>query len=245
MAIVFAVLQAAHDGTSVGFGRVMTITVGLVALKLALLVVGCLLFSTYAERPAMKAVRRWGSAQSPTLFMVGIGTLVAAFAELIGLSVAIGAFFAGVMFSRDPQAMRLETSYEEIYELFAPFFFVSVGFQVDPSHLGEAVILGSVLLAAAILGKTVGVMIPALRQLGLVSAGLLGISMVPRAEIAMIIMQRGAELGTWAVPPEVFSAMVFVSAGTCLLIPALLYTLLVRYGPQADPESSASQIHTT
>ncbi len=235
MAVVFAMIQSAHNGADAMPFEVVATTIGLVTVKLGLLIAGCLLFSTYVERRAMKAVGRWGSAQAPTLFLVGMGTLVAALGELIGLSAAIGAFFAGVMFSRDPQALRLETSYEEIYELLSPFFFVSVGFQVDPGHLGQAVFLGAILLVAAIVGKTLGVTLTAIRPVGWTTASLLGISMVPRAEIAMIIMQRGVELGEWAVPPEVFSAMVFVSAGTCLLIPALLYPLLDRYAPEPLP----------
>lgn len=242
MAIVLTMVRSMHSGASDWPIQIIATTIGLVTLKLVLLVTGCLLFSNYVERRAMRAVGRWGSAQAPTLFLIAIGTLVAATAEVIGLSAAIGAFFAGVMFSRDPEALRLETSYEEIYELLAPFFFVSVGFQVDPGHLAQAVSLGAVLLGAAILGKTLGVTFPAVRPVGWTTAALLGISMVPRAEIAMIIMQRGAELGEWAVSPEVFSAMVFVSAGTCLLIPAILYPLLSRYGPQpvADQDAATS-----
>ena len=49
--------------------------------------------------------------------------------------------------------------------------------------------------------------------------------------IAMVIMQRGSELGTWAVPATVFSAMVLVSAGTCLLTPMILPPLLRLWAP--------------
>jgi hypothetical protein len=52
--------------------------------------------------------------------------------------------------------------------------------------------------------------------------------MVPRAEIAMIIMQHGALLGAWAVPEHLFSAMVVVSLLTCLLSPLVTRALLRR-----------------
>jgi membrane protein CcdC involved in cytochrome C biogenesis len=42
----------------------------------------------------------------------------------------------------------------------------------------------------------------------------------------MIIMQRGQQLGEWAVPPRLFSGMVFVSAVTCVLIPWILSYVL-------------------
>jgi len=58
------------------------------------------------------------------------------------------------------------------------------------------------------------------------SALLLGLSLIPGAEIAMVIMNRGFSLGEWAVPQRVFSAMVFVFAATCLIAPPVLSFLL-------------------
>jgi len=66
---------------------------------------------------------------------------------------------------------------------------------------------------------------------------LLGLSVVPRAEIMMIIMQRGLHLGAWAVSSQLFSAMVVVSAATTILIPLLLRRLLQRW-PQTEMGSS-------
>jgi hypothetical protein len=53
--------------------------------------------------------------------------------------------------------------------------------------------------------------------------------MVPRAEITMIIMQRGRELGDWAVPADLYAGMVVVSAATCTLVPSLLSRLISRW----------------
>jgi Kef-type K+ transport system membrane component KefB len=58
---------------------------------------------------------------------------------------------------------------------------------------------------------------------------LIGLSMIPRAEIAMIIMQRGLSLGKWAVPPGLFGALVLVSLVTCFAVPALLRRLLISW----------------
>jgi hypothetical protein len=54
-------------------------------------------------------------------------------------------------------------------------------------------------------------------------------SMIPRAEIAMIIMQKGLSLGDWAVPHELFGGMILVSLLSCLVVPILLRRLLVRW----------------
>jgi len=58
---------------------------------------------------------------------------------------------------------------------------------------------------------------------------LLGISMIPRAEIAMVIMHRGLLLGEWAVPNDVFSAMVLVSVATLVISPIIISLLLKRW----------------
>ncbi|MGB3862948.1 MAG: hypothetical protein WBE11_15060 [Candidatus Aminicenantaceae bacterium] len=75
---------------------------------------------------------------------------------------------------------------------------------------------------AAIIGKLIGNGLPSLFIMGWTSALLLSVSMVPRAEIAMLVMQRGRDLGDWAVPDHVFGAMVIVSLATCLFFPLAL-----------------------
>jgi len=63
--------------------------------------------------------------------------------------------------------------------------------------------------------------------------------MVPRAEITMIIMERGQQLGDWAVPGELYAAFVLVSAITCLLAPVSLKFMFRRWHGQIgdSPES--------
>ena len=82
------------------------------------------------------------------------------------------------------------------------------------------------LLLAAVAGKVVGAYVPAWPLLGSSGALVLGLSLVPRAEIALVIMKRGLELGAGAVPPGVFAQVVLVSAGTVLATPLLLRPLL-------------------
>jgi hypothetical protein len=65
--------------------------------------------------------------------------------------------------------------------------------------------------------------------------------MVPRAEIALIIMHHGMLLGAWAVPVHLFSAMVVVSLLTCVSAPIAIRALLRRedVGASADARPSA------
>jgi Kef-type K+ transport system membrane component KefB len=165
--------------------------------------------------------------------VVGIGFVIAALAAWIGFSLAIGAFFAGLVFSRDEEAVKREGSFMPLYELFSPFFFIGIGMHVDPAALGSALKPGAVLAAVAFAAKIIADGLPVWVMRGLSSALLIGMSMVPRAEIAMVIMQRGLNKGAWAVPPEIFNAMVMVTILTCILAPLIVQLLLNRW-PQTE-----------
>lgn len=89
----------------------------------------------------------------------------------------------------------MKSPFAPLYEFFIPFFFVGIGLNIDPKSLTVALRLGSILLVVAALGKIIGNGGPALITLGWRSSVLIDVSMVPRAEIAMIIMKRGGSLG--------------------------------------------------
>ena len=234
MAILFAVVPVLREGggDQALLPAVVT-TGGLFLLKLAVFSAVCVFFSRYIERRLTHLYTAVGDAPEPMLLVAGTGIVIAAVAGWLGFSLAIGALFAGLVFSRDPEAVKQEASFGPIYELFTPFFFIGIGLKIQPDALGYAVIPAIVLAVVAIGGKIAGTALPALFQAGTVGALLIGTSMVPRAEIAMIVMERGHSLGSWAVPPEMYAGMVVVSAVTCFGAPLTLHWLLRRY-PRTD-----------
>ncbi len=84
-----------------------------------------------------------------------------------------------------------------------------------------------------VVSKVLGAGIPVWMLAGPRDALLIGASMVPRAEIAMVILQRGLSMGEGFVSQEVFSSMVTVSALTCLLAPVAVGRLL-EHRPQGS-----------
>ena len=103
--------------------------------------------------------------------------------------------------------------------------------------------IAGLLLAVAVVGKVVGAALPARLLSGGVVAGwhgalLIGVSMMPRAEIAMVVMSEGRLLGDWAVPPELFSAMVLVVLATSIVAPLIIARMLAARPPQAAPTPS-------
>ena len=228
MALLFGIAPSLQAGDGLPSAQVLA-EVGMVFAIKAILFGGfCLVFARYAERRIVRFIRA-AAPPGPILIVTGIGIVIAGAAGQLGFSLAIGALFAGLVFSRDPEVVRMETLFGPIHELFMPFFFVAIGLSIDPQSLLAASALGGLLLVAAVLGKVVGAGGPALFTAGWSGATLIGISMVPRAEIALVVAREGQRLGGSAFPPEVYSALVLVAAATCILAPITVRALLRRW----------------
>lgn len=194
VALLIAVLPVLQGDTTGGVlavarvgGTLLVKFVGFVALGL--------LFVKYLEPLTGRYFEHRGSRSGPLLLIVGTGFLIAGVSELLGFSVAIGAFFAGLMYSRDPNAQAIEHAFDPLYAFFTPFFFIGVGIAVDPRALAALPTVGGLSLIAAVVGKLVGAGVPAALMLGRTSGVLIGVSMVPRAEITLLAIERGHSLG--------------------------------------------------
>jgi len=229
LAILMAVAPTLRGDLSAGVLPEVAETLAWVLVKLLAFGAVCFLFSRFAEKRLTGFFQRFERPPDPMLTVAGMAFVLAAVAGMLGFSVAIGAFFAGLAFSRDPRAVRMEASFDAVYDLLVPFFFIGIGLAMDPSAMGGAAPAALVLLAAAVVGKVLANSGMSLPMVGTRAAVLLGISMVPRAEIAMIIMDRGRAMGDWAVSAETFGGMVVVSAVTCLGVPLVLRPLLCRW----------------
>jgi CPA2 family monovalent cation:H+ antiporter-2 len=138
--------------------------------------------------------------RSPELFLLAVvaTALLTAFASsaVFGLSVALGAFVAGILVSESELSYQAAAEIIPFRDLFAVLFFVSVGMLVDPAALVAEAPLVALLLAVAVVGK--GVLTAALgRALGLPlrSAILLGAAMSQVGEFSFLIAEEALDLG--------------------------------------------------
>lgn len=224
--VVVPVVQA--EATQTLLPTILTTAGGLV-LKLLLFGGFCYAFSRFAEHRLTRFYERIEPMPDPMLLLAGTGFVIAALAGLLGFSIALGAFFAGLVFSRDPEAITVSRPFTVLYDLFTPFFFIAIGLHIEPGVVTSALLPGVILLLAAMLGKMLGAGGAAVPSIGWHGSFLLGISMFPRAEIAMIVMRQGREAGESVVPPQAFAAMAFVSAATCIISPLILRPMLDRW----------------
>lgn len=231
MALLIALIPVLQAGGGDVLVIARTVTATLL-LKLCLFVAFCYLFAHYLEPHVTRFSRRVERSSSGlTLTIAGLSFAIAAMAGWLGFSLAIGALFAGLAFSRDPSAVRTDKPFTYLYDFFTPFFFIHMGAQMDPTAAFGAVEVGALLFVAALAGKLFGVTGPALPIIGRNDAALLGISMIPRAEITMVVLYQCRQLGEEIVPDEIFAGMVLVTAATAVTCPLVLRPLLNRRIP--------------
>lgn len=191
---------------------------------------GCLLLGRFAVRPVTRFLHRVERRPDPLLSMTALGLIVASAAVMLGFSIAIGAFFAGLMFTRQHEAFERDMAFETLYEVFVPFFFVGIGLMIPLDAFRGGLQPVALLFVVAVAGKVVGAGAPAewiyRREAGAGAGWALGLGMVPRAEIALIVMRQGSELG--AVPGGLLAAMVGVVALTSTITPLVLRPVLRR-----------------
>ncbi len=237
MVLLFAAVPVLTEGRGEELGPALASAATGLGLKALAFAAACLVFARYLERPMTGLFRRLTDMPDPVIVMAAAGLAIAALAGLFGFPLAIGALLAGLLFSRDPEAVRMEPSFRMLYDLFTPFFFIGVGLLIEPGVLGGGLLVGGLLLVPAVAGKAFGAGGPAFFEIGWKGATLIGVSMIPRAEIAMIVAAHGRRLGDWAMPPEIFAGLMTVCLATALITPSVVQLLLARW-PQSEGAAS-------
>jgi Kef-type K+ transport system membrane component KefB len=166
-------------------------------------------------------------ADSPLLPAVILCLGLAVLSAEIGLAAVIGAFLAGMMVAETKDQNAIEAEIAPLYAFFAPFFFASIGAQVDLEQFTkfDVLAIGAVVTAIAVVTKFVGASIGA-RGLGRRPAIVVGIGAIPRGEVGIIVAGIGLTQGV--IDAELFAVVVGMSLVTTLLAPPLLKAALKK-----------------
>lgn len=185
-------------------------------------------------RPMLRSVARSDSRElffACCLFIV-IGTGMAA--ALSGLSMALGAFIAGLLLAETEFRREVEVTIRPFEGLLLGLFFVSVGVGLDVTQVAArpALILG---MTAGIIALKAAVVVIAGRLMGLDRRATLeaGLVLGPAGEFAFVIL--AAALGAGVVDPAVGQAALLSATLGMFLIPALA-KLGRSLGWRAEPE---------
>jgi Kef-type K+ transport system membrane component KefB len=183
--------------------------------------------------------------------IISFGLAMAILAEVLGMHFIIGAFVGGLlisegMFHSKDQLKEVEQKVSGFTLGFlAPIFFVSIGLHLDLSAFGEARWFTLALLAAAVVGKVAGSVVPA-RLAGVPwrESLAIGVGMNGRGAVELVIAKVALEAGLFnqpvPLPPVIsamFSAVIIVTIITTLMTPIGLRVLLRAHG---RPEVTAA-----
>jgi glutathione-regulated potassium-efflux system ancillary protein KefC len=194
-------------------------------------------------RLLLRPILRWiAKSNTPEIFTAASLLLVVAIAalmQLVGLSMALGAFLAGVLLAESEYRRELETDIEPFKGLLLGLFFIAVGMSID-----FGVLLKSPLAMAAIVFGFLA--IKAAVIYGLAKA--MGLPVQERPVFTLLLAQGGefafvvfqAATGARVLPPETSSLLVGAVAVSMLLSPLLLVAvdklLLPRWADCGVPQ---------
>jgi CPA2 family monovalent cation:H+ antiporter-2 len=122
-----------HAGNGNDIGQLL-LPLGIVLAKFTGFVLFMLLVGERVLRWLLERVASTNSRELFTLAAVGMAIGIGfGAAELLGLSFALGAFFAGVVVGESDHSHRAATELQPIQDAFTALFFVAVGMLFDPS----------------------------------------------------------------------------------------------------------------
>jgi len=167
-------------------------------------------------RPALRWIAR---SDSPEIFSAASLLLVVATAALmhsVGLSMALGAFLAGVLLAESEYRRELETDIEPFKSLLLGLFFIAVGMSID-----FAVIAAQPLLVAAIV-------ISLLVVKALVLWGIGRATGIPAGErpLFVVLLAQGGEMG-FVVFQAAAGAGVIDAPTSSLLVASVTLSMLI------------------
>jgi CPA2 family monovalent cation:H+ antiporter-2 len=214
--IVLVVLLSALAAGGERLAADLAVAVGKAVLFLALVIpLGLRLFPAFFERVAATRNRE---VFILAVAAVALGTAFAA--SLFGVSLALGAFVAGLVVGESDLSHQVVGEIVPLRDVLVGLFFVSVGMLIDP--LFVAANLPQVLLVVTLMVPIKGVLVAGIAALFRYSARtalLTGVALAQCAEFSFLMARVGQEIG--AVTPGVFSLMLAGAAASILLSPWL------------------------
>ena len=230
---VIAVILIASLESVALVGTVSIENVVLVVAVASGLIIGTFTIGRKAIPPLIDKVASAENREILLLSVLGVCFGYALIANVVGLSVAIGAFLAGVLVAESKSSEVSKVLSSPIKDMFVAIFFVSVGALMDITQLDSYIFIAIALIAVTIAMKFGGNLLgntafrleksKSLRSAFALSA--------PRGEFSIIIVKVGVDMG-------VVSAFLFPLIGLITIITSFISPFLIRFGDKIIPKLS-------
>jgi glutathione-regulated potassium-efflux system ancillary protein KefC len=194
----------------------------------ALRIVGVVALIVVGGRLALRPLLRWiARSRTPEIFtaaslLVVVG--IAALCQLAGLSMALGAFLAGVLLAESEFRRELETDIEPFKGLLLGLFFIAVGMSIDFGVLAQspgrmaAIVVGFMAIKAVVIYR-----IGRMMDIPLQERPVFTLLLAQGGEFAFVVFQAAA--GAQVMAPQTASLLIGAVAVSMLLSPLLLVAI--------------------
>lgn len=215
MLVVVPYLGGGEAGA--GLGWPIVLAVGKVVAFLAVMYgLGSTLFPWLLAR-----VARTGQQELFFLAVVGLCFGTAAASAAFGLSLALGAFLAGLVVSQSDEHRQILADVLPLRDLFVTLFFVSIGMLIDASfltaHAPMIVVLALVIMGGkALLGTTIALGL----KLSWRTSLLIGLGLAQIGEFSFVLAREGRAAGL--LTGDQFSLLLAAALLTMLLTPSMM-----------------------
>jgi len=199
----------------------VTMDLLMLLVKSAIVVVLTYISARYVVPRLMHAVAKTNSKELFLLVTITLCFAIAFLTAEIGLSLALGAFIAGLIISESEYSHQATSIILPFRELFTSFFFVSVGMLLDLSFfLNNIPVILLLVLVVLILKSSVVAIAVALLKYPTKTALLTGLALFQVGEFAFILSKIG--IGYDLLTPETNQYFLSVSIVSMLLTPFVI-----------------------
>jgi CPA2 family monovalent cation:H+ antiporter-2 len=214
--IVLVLLPAIFGG---GAAQGLGITMALTLVKIAGLIVFIFAVGTRAIPWLLDRIAKTGSRELFTLTVLALALGIAVGSALVfGVSMALGAFLAGLVVGRSDYSLRAASDALPMRDAFAVLFFVSVGMLLDPRYPLEAPLLVGATLAVVLVGKPLAALLVVLAlRYPLKAALTASVALAQIGEFSFILATLAGDLGV--MPPAGLNTLVAVAILSIMVNP--------------------------
>ena len=203
------------------------LTVGIAVGKAILILIPITLLAAKLVPKLLRRVADAGSEELYLLVVLALGFSTAAITQAVGLSLALGAFLAGMIVSESQMTHQMLEKVLPLRDAFVALFFVTIGALVDPRVLISHPALWGMILLLTVAGKfLIWTGVVWLFRYPLATAVLVGLGLTQIGEFSyvLITVARDANL----VGGDVYNATLAASVVTIVLNGFLVRTLPKR-----------------
>jgi CPA2 family monovalent cation:H+ antiporter-2 len=213
----------------------VSISIGIVAAFIGSIL---LLGSRYVP----KIIDKIGKTEDYALILIvilGLAFGLSFAAKELGLSVATGAFLAGVLVAESKSANIARVITTPLRDMFAAIFFISIGALIDLSHIPLLIVPAMLLILTSFASKFLIICAILVRAKGFdgITALRTGLGMASaRGELSLVVAKAGQDVG--AISSSVFPILGVVTIVTTFITPYVIkFGSRIRISPSLTSSS--------